>query len=74
MIENFGKYLFYEHINNLEVDSTYSTNTYLNIFIKYIIYTMTGPGKPNTYGIMTKSLNIKNKQPLMKELFIWLEC
>ena len=73
MIETFGIYLFYGQINNPEAYSTYGINAYINIFIKDIIYTMTGPGKPNPYGLMTKSLNIKNKQPLMKELFIWLE-
>ena len=74
IIENFGTYLFYGHINNQETDSTYGMNAYINLFVKDIIYTMTGPGKPNPYGLMPKSLNIKNNQPLIKELFIWLEC
>ena len=40
IIENIGTYFFYEHINNPEADSTYGMNTYLNFFIKYIIYTI----------------------------------
>ena len=48
-------------------------NTYPNTFINDIIYTMTGHGKPNPYGLMTNLININNNQPLMKIFFIWLE-
>ena len=60
IIDNVGTYFFYGHINNTEVDSTYSMNDYLNLFTKEKIYTMTGPGKPNPSGIMTNALNIKH--------------
>ena len=59
--DNIVTYLLYGHINNPEADSIYGMNDFLNFFIKDIIYTMTGPGKSNPYGVMTKSLNIKHK-------------
>ena len=73
IIDNVGTYFFYGHIKNPEADSTYGMNTYPNTFINDIIYTMTGHGKPNPYGLMTKLININNNQPLMKIFFIWLE-
>ena len=60
IIDNVGTYFFYGHINNTEVDSTYSMNDYIKFFIKEKIYTMTGPGKPNPSGLMTNELNIKH--------------
>ena len=60
IIENVVTYLFYGQINNPEEDSTYGMNVFLNFFVKNIVYTMTCPGKPNPYGLMTKSLNIKH--------------
>ena len=60
IIDNIGTYFFYGHINNPEADSKYGMNAFLNFFIKDIRYTMTGPGKSNPYGVMTKSLNIKH--------------
>ena len=60
IIDIVGTYLLYGHINNPEADSTYGMSAFLNFFINDIIYTMTGPGEPNPYGFMTKSLNIKH--------------
>ena len=60
IIENVRTYLLYGQINNPEADSTYGMNNFLNFFIKEIVYSVTGPSKPNPYGFMTKSLNIKH--------------
>ena len=60
VIENVGTYFFHGHVNNPDSDSTYGMNAYLNFFIEDIIYTMTGPGKPNQYVLMNKSLNVND--------------
>ena len=42
-IDTAGTYLFIGHINDLDVDAAYVGNTYLHVFTKGDIYTVTVP-------------------------------